>query len=177
MRFQYLASSFLLLFSAGVAADCAELLDYEHRGLATSETTHLCEAFEGQVILVVNTASQCGFTPQFEGLEALYQAYREQGLVVLGFPSNAFKQELEDEKDTADMCYLNYGVSFPMFATSPVKGEQANALFRALSAAAGEPSWNFNKYLIDREGNVVQRFDSRVAPRGGELEERIVTLL
>jgi glutathione peroxidase len=158
-------------------ADCSDLLEYSHRGLATSEETNFCEAYEGRVILVVNTASECGFAPQFEGLEALYQAYRDEGLVVLGFPSDAFQQELDDEKQTADVCYVNYGVSFPMFATSPVKGEDANALFKGLSAEAGEPSWNFNKYLIDRQGNVVRRFESAVEPRDSELEEQVVELL
>lgn len=163
---------------AGIAAaDCGNLLDYSHRGLATSRETNLCEAFSGQVILVVNTASECGFAPQFEGLEALYQAYRDEGLVVLGFPSDDFQQELDDEKDTADVCYVNYGVSFPMFATSSVKGDSANALFRALNAAAGEPGWNFNKYLIDRDGRVVQRFDAGVTPRDDVLEARVAELV
>lgn len=163
---------------AGVAgADCGNLLDYSHRGLATSKETNLCEAFGGQVVLVVNTASQCGFTPQFEGLEALYQKYKDEGLVVLGFPSDDFKQELDDEAATADVCYVNYGVSFPMFATSSVRGENANALFKALNAATAEPSWNFNKYLIGRDGRVVQRFTSTVRPLGGALEERVDDLL
>lgn len=163
---------------AGIAgAECGNLLDYSHRGLATSKETNLCEAYAGQVVLVVNTASQCGFTPQFEGLEKLYQKYKDEGLVVLGFPSDDFRQELADEEATADVCYVNYGVSFPMFATSSVKGENANALFKALNAATEEPSWNFNKYLIDRDGNVVQRFTSSVTPMNSALEERIVDLV
>jgi glutathione peroxidase len=163
---------------AGIAgADCGNLLDYTHRGLATSKETNLCEAHAGDVILVVNTASECGYAPQFEGLEALYQEYRDDGLVVLGFPSDDFQQELDDEKATADVCYVNYGVSFPMFATSSVKGENANALFKALNAAAGEPGWNFNKYLIDRDGQVVQRFEARVTPTDSVLEERVAELV
>ncbi len=163
---------------AGIAAaDCGNLLDYAHRGLATSKESNLCEAYRGDVILVVNTASQCGYTSQFEGLEALYQHYREDGFVVLGFPSDDFRQELDDEADTADVCYVNYGVSFPMFATSPVTGEGANELFRALNAAAGEPGWNFNKYLIDRDGRVVQRFDARVTPTDSVLEARVAELV
>jgi glutathione peroxidase len=163
---------------AGIAgADCGNLLDYTHRGLATSKETNLCEAHAGDVILVVNTASECGYAPQFEGLEALYQEYRDDGLVVLGFPSDDFQQELDDEKATADVCYVNYGVSFPMFATSSVKGENANALFKALNAAAGEPGWNFNKYLIDRDGQVVQRFEARVTPIDSVLEERVADLV
>ena len=163
---------------AGIAgADCGNLLDYTHRGLATSNETNLCEAHAGDVILVVNTASECGFAPQFKGLEALYQEYRDDGLVVLGFPSDDFRQELDDEADTADVCYVNYGVSFPMFATSSVKGGNANELFKALNADAGEPSWNFNKYLIDRDGQVVQRFTSTITPTNSVLEERVAELV
>ncbi len=163
---------------AGVAlAECGNLLDYSHRGLATSTETNLCEAHAGDVIVVVNTASECGFTPQFKGLEQLYQKYRGDGLVVLGFPSDDFAQELDNEIATADVCYANYGVTFPMFAPSSVKGEQANALFQALNAAAGEPGWNFTKYLIDRDGRVVERFESAVEPMNSRLEERVAELL
>ncbi|RFF29174.1 glutathione peroxidase [Wenzhouxiangella sediminis] len=163
---------------AGTAgAECGNLLDYSHRGLATSKETNLCEAHGGQVILVVNTASQCGYTPQFEGLEALYQKYRGEGFVVLGFPSDDFRQELDDEEATADVCYVNYGVSFPMFATSSVKGESANALFRALNAATDEPGWNFTKYLVDRNGEVVERFTSSVEPMNSRLESRVAELV
>lgn len=177
MMIRTLFAASLLGLAATAAADCGNLLDYTHRGLATSEETNLCEAYGGQVILVVNTASECGFAPQFEDLEALYQAHRDDGLVVLGFPSDDFNQELADETDTADVCYVNYGVSFPMFATTSVRGESANALFKALNEAAGEPSWNFNKYLIDRDGQVVERFKSSVQPTGSALEQRVTQLL
>jgi glutathione peroxidase len=167
-----------LMAGAGTAgAECGNLLDYSHRGLATSKETNLCEAHAGKVVLVVNTASQCGFTPQFEGLEALYRKYRDKGFVVLGFPSDDFKQELDEEEATADVCYVNYGVSFPMFATSSVKGENANALFQALNAATAEPGWNFTKYLVDREGAVVQRFTSSVEPTNSPLEQRVAELV
>lgn len=173
MIFRAIATAGLIGMATTGWAECGNLLDYEHRGLATSKETNLCESYSGQVILVVNTASECGFAPQFEGLEALYQEYRDDGLVVLGFPSDDFQQELDDEKATADVCYVNYGVSFPMFATSSVKGENANEFFKALNAAAGEPGWNFNKYLIGRDGQVVERFESRVTPTDSELEERV----
>jgi len=172
--------AFLLLLpmvSEGLWAACNNLLDYEHRRLASSQTINLCEAYSGQVILVVNTASRCGFTSQFEGLEALYQKYREQGLIVLGFPSDDFRQEMSDEEDTAEVCYINYGVTFPMFATTSVSGDAASDLFQALNEATTQPGWNFNKYLIDRDGRVVEHFDSRTAPLDSELEERVRRLL
>ena len=169
---------YLLLGWMSVAvAQCNDLLDYEHRQLASSQTVNLCERYAGEVILVVNTASQCGFTGQFEGLEALYQAYKDKGFVVLGFPSDDFRQEHADESQTADVCRLNYGVTFPMFSTSSVKGEGANALFKALGKSTQSPSWNFNKYLIDRQGQVVQHFGSMARPMGGKLEAAVVGLL
>ena len=121
--------------------------------------------YSGQVVLVVNTASYCGFTPQFEGLEALNAAYGARGLVVLGFPSNDFRQEDADARKTAAVCFDTYGVKFPMFAKSSVKGKEANPLFAALlKAGAKSPSWNFNKYLIDREGKLVGSFGSTTRP-------------
>lgn len=156
---------------------CAELLDYEHRKLASSEITHLCEAYAGKVVLVVNTASQCGFTGQFEGLETLYETYGSQGLVILGFPSDDFNQEHSDEEKTAQVCQLNYGVSFPMFATSSVRGSNANALFKRLAEQTKAPKWNFNKYLIGRDGMTVTHFGSMAKPLGGTLEKAIVEAL
>jgi len=163
--------------SAGEMQMCAELLDYEHRVLASRESLRLCDAFRGQVILVVNTASQCGFTGQFEGLEELYQAHKDKGFVILGFPSNDFRQEHADEDQTAEVCQLNYGVTFPMFATSAVRGSDANDLFAKLSEATKSPSWNFNKYLIGRDGEVIEHFGSMAKPRGGKLETRVLEAL
>jgi len=134
-------------------------------------------AYGGRVVLVVNTATQCGFTPQFEGLEALYRERRGKGLVVLGFPADDFAQESRSDDEIATFCEANYGVTFPMFAKSRVKGAAANPLFRALNAAAGEPEWNFNKYLLDRRGKVVARFGSVTEPQAPELTERVDALL
>ena len=173
MNVRYLVAGLALMMSGALWAGCDNLLDYDHRRLASSQQVNLCEAYAGQVIVVVNTASRCGFTSQFEGLEALYQKYREQGLMVLGFPSDDFRQELADEEDTAEVCYINYGVSFPMFATTSVRGDSANALFQALNEATAPPRWNFTKYLIDRDGNVVERFGSRTTPLDSELEARV----
>lgn len=165
---------FALTFLSGLlgqataqAAECppAALLDYEMKALRGGQTINFCEAYQGKVILAVNTASQCGFTPQFKGLEALYQKYRDKGLVVLGFPSNDFWQEHSDPDKTAEVCYLNYGVSFPMFSKSSVKGKDANAFFRNLAQQSGQsPKWNFFKYLIDPQGHVIKVYASTTAP-------------
>ena len=125
----------------------------------------LCQ-YAGKVALVVNTASYCGFTTQYEGLEALYAKYQGKGLVVLGFPSNDFgKQEPGNSKDIADFCFNTYGVKFPMFSKTSVKGPNANALHAALIKATGTaPEWNFHKYLIDRNGRVLKSYASQVTP-------------
>lgn len=129
----------------------------------------------GKVLLVVNTASKCGFTPQFEGLEALHAAYQPKGLVVLGFPSGDFGgQELDSAKDIADFCFNTYGVKFPMFAKSSVKGRDANPLYQALAKASGDtPQWNFHKFLIDRKGRVAGSFGSMVGPDSSRLKGAI----
>lgn len=135
----------------------------------------------GRVVLAVNTASRCGYTDQFAGLEELHRARRGDGLVVIGFPSDDFRQELDDDRDVAEFCRLNYGVSFRMAARTHVTGPGANALFRAIAAQPGpagdEPSWNFTKYLIDRSGRLVARFDSSVEPDSPELDAELDRLL
>ena len=129
-------------------------------------------------MLVVNTATECGYTPQFEGLEALYRSRRGEGLVVLGFPANDFAgQEPRSDEQIATFCEANYGVSFPMFSKTRVTGEGANALFSALTAAAGAPEWNFNKYLVDRSGRVVARYGAGTEPEAEELTSKLDALL
>ena len=145
--------------------------------LRSSEQLDFCQAFQGKVILAVNTASNCGYTPQFKGLEALYQKYKDQGLVVVGFPSDDFNQEAKSEAKTADVCYVNYGVTFTMLVPSSVTGAKGNAVFRELNRRAGEPSWNFNKYLVSADGEVVQRFDSGVTPDSPQLTRAVEQLL
>ena len=154
-----------VLAAPAMANQCGEILSHAMQQLNTRETVDLCEQYQGKTVLVVNTASKCGFTKQFEGLEALYQKYQEKGLVVLGFPSDSFKQEYDDAEKTAEVCYLTYGVKFPMFTTTKVKGDEANPVFKALIAKTGEtPSWNFNKYLVSSDEQTVKHFGSRTAP-------------
>jgi glutathione peroxidase len=144
---------------------CPALLNYTFAKLQDESPQSLCQ-YKGKVVLVVNTASYCGFTPQYKGLEAMYAKYAAQGLVVLGFPSNDFgKQEPGDAKQIADFCYNTYGVKFPMFSKTEVVGKDTAPLFVALAQATGKrPTWNFHKYLIGRDGQVIASFDSEVTP-------------
>ncbi len=165
LRALLLAVGLMAGFSTTAAAgECPELLNYKFNRLQDDSPQNLCQ-YSGKVVLVVNTASYCGFTSQYEGLEKLYANYKDKGLVVLGFPSNDFSQEPGNNKEIADFCYNTYGVKFPMFAKTSVKGKEANALFAALvKAGAKAPSWNFNKYLIDREGKLVAGYRSTTRP-------------
>jgi len=157
----------------------ASVLDHSFRRLASQEQVHLGEAFGGQVLLIVNTASKCGFTPQYEGLEALHQEFSDRGFAVLGFPSNDFMgQEPGTEEEIREFCTLNFGVQFPMFERVVVRGREATPLFRELAAAAGEaPRWNFHKYLVGRNGEVLDSFGSRVRPEAPELRAALMRAL
>lgn len=142
------------------------LLDHDLRPLAGKAPVNLRQTYAGNVLLVVNTASKCGFTPQFEGLEALHAKYGGKGFAVLGFPSGDFKsQEFQDEKQIQQFCTLTYGVKFPMFEKVHVVGKQATPLYRDLAEASGQaPQWNFHKYLIGRDGRLIAGYGSKTAP-------------
>jgi glutathione peroxidase len=151
--------------AAAAPGSCPAILKQSFKRLQDDTPQDLCQ-YAGKVVLVVNTASYCGFTNQYEGLEGLYAKYGSKGLVVLGFPSNDFgQQEPGNSKEIADFCYNTYGVKFPMFAKSVVSGKEPNPLFANLIKATGKaPAWNFHKYLIDRNGNVVNNFGSKITP-------------
>lgn len=152
------------------ATACPAVLRHSFPRLQDDAPQNLCQ-YAGKVILVVNTASYCGFTKQYEGLEALYARYQDKGLVVLGFPSNDFgEQEPGSAKEIADFCYNTYGVKFPMMAKSVVSGAKRNAFYTALVAATkSAPTWNFHKYLINRQGQVLAHYPSKVTPESAEL--------
>lgn len=167
-----------LLASQARADGCPELLRHTFGNLQTGEPRDLCH-YRGQVLLVVNTASYCGFTDQYAPLEALHRKYKDQGLVVLGFPSNDFGgQEPGSNQQIASFCRLTYGVEFPMFEKSRVVGEGRNALFAELHRRTGQqPRWNFHKYLIDRDGQRVLSFGSAVSPDDRRLVQEMKRML
>src|SRR5690606_9761015 len=160
--------------AAATPAACPALLKQNFKRLQDDAPQDLCQ-YAGKVLLVVNTASYCGFTKQYEGLEKLYAKYGGRGLVVLGFPSNDFgKQEPGNAKEIADLCFNTYGVKFPMFAKSVVTGPEANPLHASLAKATGQaPKWNFTKYLIGRDGKVLEYFPSKVTPEDPALVGKI----
>ena len=155
------------------------LLDQDFRRLASDETVNLGEAYAGKVLLVVNTASKCGNTPQYDGLEKLYQEYGGEGLVVLGFPSNDFLgQEPGTEEEIQEFCRLTFKVKFPMFEKITVKKGKAHPFFDELAAAAGtHPTWNFHKFLIGRDGELIREFSPRTQPYDDKLVAEIQAAL
>jgi len=159
---------------AAAAAACQALLDHSFNGLQDGKSRSLCE-YQGKVILVVNTASLCGFTSQYDGLEKLHARLKDKGLVVVGFPSNDFgEQEPGSDKEIADFCRLTYGVEFPMMAKTTVKGNDANPFYRELAAITGStPKWNFHKYLINRDASQVVAYTSFTRPDDKDLLKKI----
>jgi glutathione peroxidase len=173
------ASSILFLSLAlfggqAMAAECPALLQNQLPQLRSKETIDLCQRFAGKPLLIVNTASHCGFTPQFKGLEALYKRYKDQGFEVLGVPSDDFKQEAASTEETAKVCYVNYGVTFAMTQPQHVTGDDAIPLYKELMAQSGQaPRWNFYKYVVDRQGKVIAQFSSRTKPDDPDLLEAV----
>ncbi|HSV34159.1 MAG TPA: glutathione peroxidase [Ramlibacter sp.] len=167
IKFVFASLSALTLQAAqaqDTAARCPAVLQHSFPRLQDEKSISLCQ-YTGKVLLVVNTASYCGFTPQYRGLEALHERLRERGLVVLGFPSNDFAQEKATNREIAEFCESTFGVKFPMFGKSSVRGADANPLFRDLAAKTGHsPTWNFHKYLIARDGTVLAHYGSMTSP-------------
>jgi len=169
-KLNLLLVSLLIASTASTAADnptkCSALLDFTVNELNSHQSVHLCEAYKNKVLLIVNTASKCGYTPQYDGLEKLYSNLKNQGFAVLGFPSNDFgKQEPGSEAKVQQFCRLTYGVKFPMFSKTHVRKNNASPFYKALIATSGEaPSWNFHKYLIGRDGKLIASFPSQTTP-------------
>jgi glutathione peroxidase len=181
-----LAAAFALLATSGLAAEPTakgspmSVYDFKVKTIDGRETT-LAE-YRGKALLIVNTASQCGYTPQYAGLEALYEKYKTQGLVVLAFPSNDFGgQEPGTDAEIKKFCELHYKTTFPLFAKIDVKGDDAAPLYKYLTSLpgkqGGQVSWNFNKFLVAPDGTVVEHFDSKVAPDSATLTQRVEQVL
>lgn len=163
MKFIPLLIGLLSLPLSIMASDCPELLNHQFKSLQ-GENIDLCQ-YRNNPILVVNTASKCGFTSQFETLEAISSKYKARGLLVIGFPSNDFKQELKEDAEIGKFCKLTYGVKFPMVSKGAVRGSDANPFYKQLIAASGEsPKWNFHKYVITPGGKSVHSFSTITAP-------------
>lgn len=156
---------------------CASWLNQSVNKLHSDQVLDLCTLTSDKVVMVVNTASNCGFTPQFTGLESLYQRYKDRGFIIIGFPSDDFRQEADTEAETAEVCYINYGVTFPMTATQSVRGSNAHPIFQHLNNNAGQPGWNFNKYLVDRNGTVIEHYSSYTSPLSDKVTRTIEALL
>lgn len=158
-------------------ASCPAFLDHELPKLHSKDSVNLCELAAGKPLLVINTASFCGFTGQFKGLEELHQRYRQQGLVVVGFASDDFSQEADTEAEAATICFKNFGVTFTMIAPGPVTGPSATPLFAHINQNSQAPRWNFTKYVLDANGQVIKSFPSSVSPGDSQIAQAIESVL
>jgi glutathione peroxidase len=163
--------------AAPQAQACPAYLDHDFRKLHSAETVNICKAFAGKPLLIVNTASHCGFTPQFKGLEAVYEKYKDRGLVMIGFASDDFNQEAKDEAEASEICYINYGVKFTMLSPTHVKGAEANPVFAELIKQKQAPAWNFNKYFVQPDGTVQTYFAQTVTPESKQFTDAVESLL
>jgi glutathione peroxidase len=154
---------------------CPAALNFTLRELGNDKEVNLCKTYLGKVVVIVNTASKCGFTGQFEGLEKLYSDYKDKGLVVLGFPSNDFAgQDPGSEQEIKDFCQQTYGVKFPMFEKTHAAKASASPLYQTLGEMAGEyPAWNFHKYVLNTKGELIGSFSSFVTPQSDKLVKLI----
>ena len=157
-------------------ASCPAFLDHELPKLHSKDSVNLCELAAGKPLLVVNTASFCGFTGQFRGLEKLHQRYRQQGLVVVGFASDDFRQEAETEAEAATICFKNFGVTFTMIAPGPVTGPSATPLFAHINRNSQAPRWNFTKYVLDAT-TLIKSFPSSVSPGDSQIAQALESVL
>lgn len=161
----------LVSFSAWLsAAECPAIFQHEMKKLHSSKILNLCDVVDGRPVMLVNTASHCGFTDQFEDLEAIHEKYKDKGLVVIGVSSDSFNQEADDEAEAADVCFKNFGVTFTMLATVPVRGDNAHPLFKEVARQDTAPKWNFYKYLINREGQIVSSNSSFGIPSDSDID-------
>ena len=181
LRLLLSAALTLGLASAPAFADesvaCPAFLDHDLPKLHSKDTVNLCDFAAGKPMLVVNTASHCGFTGQFKGLEALHERYGKDGLVVVGFASDDFNQEAKTEEEAATICFKNFGVTFTMIAPGPVTGANATPVFAHINQQAKAPRWNFNKYLLNAKGDVVESFGSTTSPESKSITQAIESIL
>ncbi|WP_019605011.1 glutathione peroxidase [Teredinibacter turnerae] len=166
-----------LSHTASAVESCPAFLDQDMKRLHSSETVNLCSLYKEKPLLLVNTASHCGYTKQFKGLEALYKKYKDDGFEIVGFASDDFKQAAKSEAEAATVCYKNYGVTFTMLAPTHVRGKDANPVFAHLNAETKKPGWNFNKYLVSADGKTVKHYGSSTKPMDSALEKDLKSML
>lgn len=168
-----LSATASVAFGDTAPKSCPDYLNHSFKKLHSTKSVNLCELYTGKPLLIVNTASHCGYTKQFGGLESLYQKFKDQGFEVVGFASDDFKQAAKSEREAATICYKNYGVTFTMLSPTSVKGGKANAVFNHLNSATSAPAWNFNKYLVTNNGHSIHKFDSDTTPLESDLEKMV----
>ena len=169
---------FLILFMSNADASEKVFHDFTIESIS-GETINLSD-YKSKVVLLVNTASKCGFTPQYSGLQKIYERYKNDGLVVLGVPTNDFNQELSKESDVKEFCEIRFGVEFPMSSIQPIRGENAHPIYKWIQSnvsVIGQPRWNFHKYLIGKDGKIINWFSSMTSPTSEGLVNQIETAL
>ena len=169
---------FLILFMFNAVASEKVFHDFTIESIS-GETINLSD-YKSKVVLLVNTASKCGFTPQYSGLQKIYERYKNDGLVVLGVPTNDFNQELSKESDVKEFCEIRFGVEFPMSSIQPIRGENAHPIYKWIQSnvsVIGQPRWNFHKYLIGKDGKIINWFSSMTSPTSEGLVNQIETAL